>query len=92
MPALAPQASSEELLVVLLLTLLLGPLALLTIRCSFEGNASQVERNAEKIGQADRSGKSGEDGAGKRVERKHRQQAQRHPSCLREEGDGELRR
>lgn len=91
MPALAPQSTGQELLGVLLLLLLLQPFVLLPVGGGLEGDAADVEQDAEDVGES-QEGEGGESGCGDRVQAEDGQEAQRDPGCLREEGDREFGR
>lgn len=92
MAGLTPQATSEEVLVVLLLFLLATPLAFLSVGCGFEAQSAQVQCDAEDVGQRDERAQRGKGGWGERVDGQNGQQAQRDPDCLGKECAEEFRR
>lgn len=70
---------------------LFHPLGFLLVGCGFEGDAADVEENADYICQSE-EGQGGEGGCGDRVEGENGQQTERYPGCLGEEGAEEFGR
>lgn len=67
------------------------PLGFLLVGCGFEGDAANVEEDANDIGEGE-EGEGGKSGCGDGVEGEDGQQAERYPGCLGEEGTEELGR
>ena len=89
MSRLRPQASGQEILIVLFVLLFLHPLGFLLVGCGFEGYAADVEEYADHVGES-QEGQSGEGGCGDGVEGEDGQKAQGYPGCLGEEGAEEF--
>lgn len=75
----------------LLVLLFFHPLTLLLVGCCFESETADVEEHTDNVGK----GKEGEGREGccrDRVESENREEAERYPGCLGEEGSEELGR
>lgn len=69
----------------LLLLFLLNPFIFLSVRSSFEAEATNVQQDAEDIGYGDDAAESGEGRGWQGIDSHDGEEAQRDPGCLGEE-------
>lgn len=75
MSALRPQASGQEIFIVLLVLLFLHPLALLLVGCCFESETADVKEHTNDIGES-KEGECREGCCGDRVQGENREKAE----------------
>lgn len=90
MPAFAPEATGEEVLIVFLLFLLFHPLALLPVCCYLKSEAEEPQRNASKRTRCE-IWDGGESSWGNGIEGCYWKHDERDPGSLSKEGDDEFR-